>query len=205
MAGKRLHPHQSIKHIQTLSTGQNPVAAVLGCADSRAPIELAFDQGFGDLFVCRIAGNLATNEEIGSLEFAVASLGVKVIMVLGHTSCGAVTAALTGKRFPGYIETLVDAMDVAIERSCQISSAQERSAVASNVPLIGHGSLNARTPRSHLDVNLVVRENVIYQVEKVHRSEIIAKAVDEGKVIVVGGIYNLKNGLIEIVPHELPE
>ena len=73
------------------------MAAVLACADSRVPIELVFDQGFGDIFVCRIAGNIATAEEVASLEYAVLELGVKVIMVMGHSSCGAVKAALAGE------------------------------------------------------------------------------------------------------------
>jgi carbonic anhydrase len=79
-----------------ISDKQKPMAAILGCADSRVPAEIVFDQGFGDVFVCRVAGNIATAEELASLEYAVLDLGVKVVMILGHTKCGAVKAALSG-------------------------------------------------------------------------------------------------------------
>lgn len=92
--GESLHPHSSRERMLEVETGQHPTAAVLGCADSRVPVELLFDTGFGDLFVVRNAGTLSTTAAIASLEYAVAHLGVPVIVVLGHERCGAVEAAL---------------------------------------------------------------------------------------------------------------
>ncbi|MEA5424136.1 carbonic anhydrase [Synechococcus sp. CCY9202] len=92
--GESLHPHSSRERMLEVETGQHPIAAVLGCADSRVPVELLFDTGFGDLFVVRNAGTLSTTAAIASLEYAVAHLDVPVIVVLGHERCGAVEAAL---------------------------------------------------------------------------------------------------------------
>ncbi len=94
LRGESLHPHSSRERMLEVETGQHPIAAVLGCADSRVPVELLFDTGFGDLFVVRNAGTVSTTAAIASLEYAVAHLGVPVIVVLGHACCGAVEAAL---------------------------------------------------------------------------------------------------------------
>jgi carbonic anhydrase len=96
---------------------QEPFAAVLACADSRVPVELVFDQTIGHIFVTRVAGNIVTAEIIASLEYAVAVLGVKVVMVLGHTSCGAVKAAMKADDVPGQISALYQYIQPAIERS----------------------------------------------------------------------------------------
>lgn len=93
VAGQTLEPNRDIQRLRELAPRQSPFAAFLGCADSRVPIEIVFDQGFGDLFVTRIAGNVAMTENIASLEFATQVLAAKVLYVLGHTSCGAVAAA----------------------------------------------------------------------------------------------------------------
>jgi carbonic anhydrase len=92
--GKPLHPHMDVDHLHALAEQQYPIAAVLGCADSRVPVELLFDTGFGDLFVARNAGNLALAGMVGTLEYAVEVLKVSLIVVLGHERCGAVAAAL---------------------------------------------------------------------------------------------------------------
>jgi carbonic anhydrase len=112
---KRQSPNQTLIRLAEVAEGQAPFAAILGCADSRVPAEIIFDQGIGDLFVGRVAGNIATDEEIGSMEFGAQVLGTKVILVLGHESCGAVQAALEGGRFPGRISTLIDGIQLAIE------------------------------------------------------------------------------------------
>ena len=95
VAGAQQHPHQDASWRSGLTAGQQPFAAVLGCSDSRAAVEELFDQGFGDLFVIRVAGNVAGDDERGSIEYAVAHLGVPLVLVLGHEQCGAVTAALS--------------------------------------------------------------------------------------------------------------
>lgn len=92
--GHSLHPHSSLERLHQVAAGQHPMAAVLGCADSRVPLELLFDAGLGDLFVVRSAGNTVFTSAIGSLEYAVAHLGIGLIIVLGHERCGAVSAAL---------------------------------------------------------------------------------------------------------------
>ena len=96
---------------------QEPFAAVLACADSRVPIELAFDQTIGHIFVTRVAGNIVTPEIIASLEYAVAVLGVKVLLVLGHTGCGAVKAAMKADTVPGQISALYQYLQSAVEHS----------------------------------------------------------------------------------------
>ena len=115
VAGKSLAPHRDMNRLKEIAPKQTPFAAFLGCADSRVPIEIIFDQGFGDLFVTRIAGNVATPECIGSLEFATYLLGAKVLYILGHTSCGAVEAAAQGKEVPGQISTLFQHIRPAIK------------------------------------------------------------------------------------------
>ena len=93
---RQQYPDQSLPHRKELVSGQHPFAVILGCADSRVPPELLFDQGLGDLFVIRVAGNLVDDVVLGSIEYAVEHLGTKLIMVLGHEKCGAVSAAVEG-------------------------------------------------------------------------------------------------------------
>ncbi|CAD5978230.1 Carbonic anhydrase 2 [Planktothrix tepida] len=112
---KRKNPNQSMARIQEVAQGQTPFAAILSCADSRVPSEIIFDQGFGDLFVVRNAGNIATPEEIGSLEFGTLVLGAKVLMVIGHKNCGAVKATIDGKAVPGQIGSIIDVIKPAIK------------------------------------------------------------------------------------------
>src|SRR4051812_5285217 len=102
---------------QNTVTKQEPFAAVLSCADSRVPVELVFDQSIGHLFVCRVAGNICTPEIIASLEYGAAVLGVPVIMVLGHDSCGAVKASIDAKPVPGQISALYAPLRPAVERA----------------------------------------------------------------------------------------
>src|SRR4051812_1702396 len=118
--------------------GQAPFAAILGCADSRVSPELIFDDGPGELFVVRVAGNFVTPDGLGSLEFGAAVLGAKVIMVLGHTSCGAVNATVEalqkGNSLPGHIAGLVTAMKPGIESVLKTPGADlEQRAVVANV------------------------------------------------------------------------
>ncbi|MFM6191773.1 MAG: carbonic anhydrase [Planktothrix sp.] len=114
---KRKNPNQSMARIEEVAQGQAPFAAILSCADSRVPSEIIFDQGFGDLFVVRNAGNVATPEEIGSLEFGTLVLGAKVLMVIGHKNCGAVKATIDGKAVPGQIASILDVIQPAINQN----------------------------------------------------------------------------------------
>lgn len=170
---KRQNPNQTPARLREVAASQYPFAAILSCADSRVPSEMVFDQGIGDLFVCRVAGNLATDEEIGSLEFGTQVLGAKVIMVVGHERCGAVKAALDGGRYPGRISTLTDSIQLAVERSARMTGDDKLEKAA--------------------------KANVLYQVEKLQKSPIIGELVDSGKLKVVGGYYDLDSGEVSLV------
>jgi carbonic anhydrase len=115
------HPTSIAQNLEILKAKtvdqQHPFAAVLGCADSRVPVELVFDQSIGELFVTRVAGNLATPEIIASLEYGVAVLGVKAVLVLGHANCGAVKASMKAEEVPGQISSLYPHIRPAIDRS----------------------------------------------------------------------------------------
>lgn len=160
------------------AVGQKPFASILSCADSRVAPELAFDQMPGDLFVVRVAGNFLTPDGLGSLEFGSAVLGSKVIMVLGHTSCGAVNATVEalqkGNNLPGHIAGLVQAMKPGIEPVLKESG----------------NDLAARATVA----------NVRYTVKRISEATpILAGMVAEGKVRVVGGIYDLATGKVGMV------
>lgn len=115
MEHKQKHPNQSRERIKEVTQGQKPFAAILGCADSRVAPEIIFDQGLGDIFVVRNAGNVVTPEEIGSLEFGALELGINTIIILGHQKCGAVKATLEGNAVPGKIGSIIDAIKPAIK------------------------------------------------------------------------------------------
>ena len=158
--------------------GQAPFAAILGCADARVAPELAFDQAPGDLFVVRVAGNFVTPDGLASLEYGAAVLGTKVIMVLGHTSCGAVNATIgalqKGNDLPGHIADLVRAMKPGIEPALkQPGDGLPQRAVVSNV-----------------------RYNVQHLIEA---KPILADMVAGGKLRVVGGVYDLATGKVSLV------
>jgi carbonic anhydrase len=169
---KRQNPHQDFARITEVAKSQKPFACILGCADSRVPSEFVFDQGFGDLFVCRVAGNLATPEEIGSLEYGTLVLGAKVLMVVGHERCGAVTATIKGEQVPGQIGSLLNAIKPAVESS-------------KNQP--GDSLENA------------VKANVILQAQRLKESPVISKLIEENKLKVVGGYYDLDTGTVTMV------
>ena len=162
---------------EALAGGQNPYAAILSCADSRIAPEYAFDSGRGDLFVCRVAGNFASAEATASLEYAVAELGTPLIMVLGHESCGAIDATIKslkdGTTLPGHLPSLVTALAPAVKAVSQQG-----------------GDTLAKA----------IRQNVVDNVAKL-RSEtpILSAAVEQGKLKVVGGIYRLRDGRVEMV------
>jgi carbonic anhydrase len=172
VAKKRINPHQDVVRITQTAQGQTPFAAILSCADSRVVPEIAFDQGIGDLFVVRIAGNIAITEDIASEEYAVGVLGTPLLMVLGHERCGAVKAAVDGGELPGVIESLVYAIRPAVEASDGKS---------------GDRLTNA------------VKANVLLQIKRLQSSSVIATAVQQGKLKIVGAYYDLDTGEISLV------
>jgi carbonic anhydrase len=170
---KRKFPDQDWKRITQVAPSQAPFAAILGCADSRVPAEIVFDQGFGNIFVCRVAGNVATPEEIGSLEFGTLVLGAKVILVLGHERCGAVKAAIEGGVLPGDIGSLTEAIKPAVESSKNQAGDKVENAVKANVRL---------------------------QANRLKASTLLSERLEAGKLKIVGGYYDLDTGKVTLVP-----
>jgi carbonic anhydrase len=157
---------------------QHPIAAILGCADSRVPPELVFDQGPGDLFVVRVAGNVLTDDGIASLEFATQTLGVRLIMVLGHTGCGAVAAAIQsaqdGTTLPGHLPWLIARIAPAVAAT-QSAPAGDRLAAT-------------------------IDQNVKLTAQQTGRTApLLSASVASGKVRVVGGVYDLATGQVGLL------
>jgi carbonic anhydrase len=174
--GKMEH-HDFISERPALALGQNPFAGILGCADSRVGPEYAFDSGRGDVFVCRVAGNFADVHSIASFEYAVAVLGTPLILVLGHGKCGAVDAAVKsvkdGKKFPGHIPSLIEAIRPAVK------AAQDQP-----------GDL----------LENAIKQNVVLNVAKLKAaSPILSNAVQGAKLKVAGGIYSLETGRVTLI------
>ena len=147
---------------------QEPFAAVLSCADSRVPVEIIFDQSIGHLFVNRVAGNLVTPELIGSLEYGVAVLGVKAILVLGHSNCGAISAAIAAKAVPGQISVLYQHLIPAI------------AGANGDMPLA-------------VKMNAAYQAQLLAE-----SSTVIAKAIKENGVKVASGVYDLGSGKVTL-------
>lgn len=166
-----------------LSSGQKPFAAVLGCADSRVPVEMVLDQGPGQLFVIRVAGNLAGQTQIGSLEFAVEILGIRLILVLGHTGCGAVGAALEAET-AGHSRRLPENLGATVARISRIlrnrgePSAQEESL----------------SPKEAECLNIQAACRQI-----VDDSRFLATRLRSGDLVIQGAIYDLETGRVELL------
>lgn len=166
------YPDQSAARLREVTQAQHPFATVLSCADSRVPVEIVFDQGIGDIFDVRIAGNIATPESLGSIEYAVALLGTPLLMVLGHERCGAVTAAVKNEALPGEIGTFVQAILPAVDRVKDQAGDPVDNAVAANVE---------------------------YQIEQLMRSQLLADRLAAGKLKIVGGRYDLDTGRVTLL------
>lgn len=162
---------QAAKRRAELTKSQHPFAIILSCSDSRVPPEIVFDQGLGDLFIVRVAGNVINDEGLGSIEYGVDILGARLIVVLGHQSCGAVDAAMktiaSKGKAPGHIQSLVSAIKPVVDS----------------------------TPKSDLDAT--IKANVKHVVDALRSSTPILKArVDSGDVQVIGGYYILDTGAV---------
>jgi carbonic anhydrase len=136
MSRNQSFPHQELAYRRTLINRQNPFAAILGCSDSRVPAEMIFDQGFGDLFVVRVAGNVVDEVVCASVEFAVCVLKVSLIMVVGHSSCGAVSATLDNQTLPGYMPELSRRIAPAVEQAKQQNGDLLKNAVCLNAVMM---------------------------------------------------------------------
>ena len=126
------HPDESLARRKALVSGQHPYAVILGCADSRVPPELTFDEGLGDLFVIRVAGNIADDAVLGSIEYAIEHLGTKLIVVLGHEQCGAVSAAVEGGEAAGHLKALVAAIQPSVQETANDAGDKIHNCVIAN-------------------------------------------------------------------------
>lgn len=172
-SGQVEHPRQSVERRTEVLAGQHPFAILLSCSDSRVSTKVFFDQGIGDLFIIRNAGNIVDDVVFGSIEYAVEHLGVPLVMVLGHTQCGAVTAAVQGGEFPGHIGSIVAAI---------------QPAVAASKDQAGDAVINATLANVRLIVDQIK-----------HCEPILAEMVRHSQLTVVGGIYHLDSGVVEIL------
>lgn len=174
------HPNRQAEHREALANDQHPFAAVLSCSDSRVPTEMIFDQGFGDIFVVRTAGNVAGATEVASLAFAAEKLGIEAILVLGHEDCGAVKAAMSivaGESEAGEYAVLSDAIAPAV------LAAQEGGATG-----------------AELVADAVERNVALVTQQLPEKSAIIAGEIAARGVTVVGGVYHLKTGKVTLQP-----
>jgi carbonic anhydrase len=175
VAAKLLRPNQSAQRRGEVAKDQNPFAAILGCSDSRVPAEVIFDQGLGDLFVIRLAGNVADNLALGSIEYAVEYLSVPLVMVLGHSRCGAINATVQvaekGVPAPGHIANLVEAIWPAVNQVRGRPGDLVDNAITANVALVVE-RLKSMPP-------------------------MLSEFVQSGKLSIVGARYDLDTGVVE--------
>jgi len=182
VGGKLQHPHQGPeRRALTAGQGQHPLAAVLTCSDSRVPPEIIFDQGIGDLFVVRVAGNVSATAEIGSIEYAVDQRGAPLVLALGHTQCGLVGAVLDGAKLPPNIASLAEPIKPAVDkaREANLGAAQD------------------------VLLKAAITANVWQAMEDMLRlSPVIREKVKAGKVKLVGALYDLDTGQVQwLGPH----
>jgi carbonic anhydrase len=169
---KPQYPDQYQGRLEELASAQHPFATILSCADSRVPPEIVFDQGIGDIFDVRVAGNISTPETLGSIEYAVALLGTPLLMVMGHERCGAVTAAVHNESVPGDISSFIKAIKPAVARVKKKPGDPVENAVVANVQ---------------------------YQIERLKRSKVLTAQIKSGKLKIVGGRYDLDTGSVTII------
>lgn len=181
IAGTPAHPRQDVDHRDALAGGQKPFAALFGCADSRLSAEIIFDLGLGDLFVVRNAGQTISQSVVGSLEYAVNTLGVHLILVLAHDECGAVSAAIDSRRpestpLPVNIRAITDTIQPAIDRVLLA---------------------NATTSVDDINIDDVGEEHLRDTIsELLTQSELVGEAIAGGSLGIVGATYNLREGRV---------
>jgi carbonic anhydrase len=171
-SGRTSSHRRDLALLQQMMEKQEPFAAILSCADSRVPVEVVFDQTIGQLFVPRVAGNMVTPEIMASLEYAVAVLGTHTILVMGHSRCGAVTAAIQathhGQVVPGQISALFPHLEPAVRQAGP-------------------------------DLEPTVRANALLQAARLKESPLLAAMIEEGKLIVAAGYFDLRTGAVTLL------
>jgi carbonic anhydrase len=177
MTGYPVHPNETQERIRKLKKGQNPYVVIVSCSDSRVPPELVFDQGIGDIFSIRTAGNVIGDYELGSIEYAVEHLGCKLIVVMGHENCGAVDAYIhqAGEKHEDHIQKLVDYITNEVEEK-QLPDSLKQNIEFSVLANIRHG------------VNLLRTSEPL-----------IGKLYNEKKLEIVGAVYDLDSGTVSII------
>jgi len=176
VAKRYQHPHQSAARQRELNAGQSPHAIILTCADSRVAPEIILDQGLGDLFDVRVAGNVATDDVLGSVEYSALHLHTPLLVVLGHQKCGAVTAAAEAGEAEGHMPSLVTLIRPAIDAAKGLPGDLIENAVRINV------------------------ENVVRQIRG--SKPVLAELVERGELTVVGAVYSLDTGKVAWLPHD---
>ncbi len=169
------HPNQTEERQNEIISGQKPFAIILSCSDSRIPPEIVFDQGLGDLFVIRVAGNILDDIIKGSIEYAVDHLKVKLVMVLGHSNCGALKAAIAGGKVSMNISHIIDSLLPSVTKARELKGDIHENAT---------------------------KLNILRAVEKLMASPpVLDTLVEKGQVKIVGAYYDLETGLVEILKH----
>ncbi len=176
VSGKAIHPDQSAERMAEVVSSQHPFAVILSCSDSRIPPEIIFDQGIGDIFVVRTAGQVIDNVALGSIEYAVEHLNVPIIVVLGHDSCGAVNATVQGGKPEGHIGSLVEAIKPAVDEA--------RDKIKSQDQLL----------------NISIDNNTKNIVKSINSSKpILSEYIKDGKLKVIGARYHLDSGRVDLL------
>jgi len=177
-AGRTNHPHENPEWRKQLTAGQHPFATVLACSDSRVPTELVFDQGFGDLFVVRVAGNVGGADDLGSIEYAVNHLNTRLVLVMGHEGCGAVTAAL------------------GLDSSRAHEASGIQAMLAHVVPSLK--DVDRSLPQAER-VHRGVEANVRRSVELLRNTPELKAKIASGALDIVGSVYELDTGRVRIL------
>jgi carbonic anhydrase len=175
---RKMAPRDYLAEKRSSAAGQYPAAVVLGCVDSRVPSEIIFDAGIGDMFVGRVAGNVVNDDMIGSMEFACAVSGAKLVLVLGHTACGAVKGAIDDVEM-GNLTGLLARIKPAVSATKFEGEKSSKNATY---------------------VDAVARTNVVLGIENIRRRSPILEALEKkGSIKITGAMYNLANGVVEFV------
>ncbi|MDO5768301.1 MAG: carbonic anhydrase [Psychrobacter sp.] len=170
-----------------LITDQDPVAIILGCSDARVPVEIVFDQGLGDLFVIRVAGNVVAPSQIGSVEFAAEKFGTQLVVVLGHSHCGAVTACVEAlinpeQYYSPNLQSIVDRIRPSVYNLHELATASGQEVDAQEL------------------IDRSIRANVRMSVSQLkHGSRILEDLVSSGKLLIVGAEYDLETGKVRFL------
>jgi carbonic anhydrase len=181
VANVRSHDSATEARRAEVAAGQEPFAIILGCSDSRVPAEIVFDQGLGDLFVIRVAGNIVAPSQVGSVEFAAERYGTRLVVVLGHSQCGAILATIDELKRPTLnqsrnLHSIVDRIRPTIEPLLRTELEQDRDAFVTNAV-----RANVRSSVSHLR----------------HGSEMLEQLIEKNNLVVVGAEYSLETGVVD--------